>query len=112
MKKLNLNLVMIFILALMGFAFIFMIGRFVSSNKEKFNPGSDKNIVYSGVNKIVQSATGDETATLGTKIYDAVDKVYEWLPFLESDNERIDRLNKEVLESRKSNSTVRGVNGL
>lgn len=37
---------------------------------ETLNPASDKNVVNQGVNSAVQAVTGDENATLGTKIYD------------------------------------------
>ena len=50
-------------------AAIFEIGKTVVT--EKINPASDKNIVYGGVNTVVQAITDNESATLGTSIYDA-----------------------------------------
>jgi len=38
---------------------------------ETINPASDKNIVYGGVNAVVQAIPGNESATLGTAIYDS-----------------------------------------
>lgn len=38
---------------------------------EKFNPASDKNLAYSGVNSVGAAITGDEAWSLGGAIYDA-----------------------------------------
>lgn len=48
---------------------------------EKLNPASDKNIVYSGVNKALSAVTGNETDTLGTSLYGAFhnsDGSFKW----------------------------------
>lgn len=39
---------------------------------DNFNPASDQNYAYQGTNAIVQSLTGDSTATLGTWWYGVV----------------------------------------
>lgn len=69
--------------------------------KEKINPMSDKNVAYGAVNTIVQETTGDPNATLGTKLYEWVDGIKNFLPFLESEEERNQRLRAEFLEKRK-----------
>jgi len=40
---------------------------------EKLDPSSDKNYAYEFVNGGVELITGDDSATLGTKAYDAVE---------------------------------------
>jgi hypothetical protein len=34
------------------------------------NPASQENIIYGGVNNILETVTGDKNATLGGKLYD------------------------------------------
>ncbi|HEX5339823.1 MAG TPA: hypothetical protein VFX47_02970 [Gammaproteobacteria bacterium] len=40
--------------------------------KSAFDPTSDKNLAYTGVNNVVKSLSGNPTASLGTWIYDLV----------------------------------------
>lgn len=62
--------------------------RWVYTNRERFNPTSDKNFAYSGVNAVGSALTGDKDWSLGVAIYEAVDKVQDVLPFVDSDAER------------------------
>lgn len=39
-------------------------------NRERFNPTSEKNLAYTGVNSIGEALTGDKDFTLGGWIYD------------------------------------------
>lgn len=48
------------------------VAAWLSRNREKFNPTSDQNLAYQGVNSVVQAATGDGNATLGSWLYDLV----------------------------------------
>lgn len=79
---------------------------------ETINPASDKNIINRGVNTVIQNLTGEPEATLGTKIFDWVDAIKDFLPFAESEREKRERLAKEFLEKRKAslNSTQEKVN--
>ncbi|MGH1374601.1 MAG: hypothetical protein ACRBBW_21370 [Cellvibrionaceae bacterium] len=45
-------------------------GRKVESAKEKLNPNSPKNLVYSAVNSVGSTLTTDENFSLGSWIYD------------------------------------------
>lgn len=47
------------------------ISDFFENLKDRFNPTSDKNLAYSGVNAIGAAVTGDENFTLGGAIYEA-----------------------------------------
>jgi hypothetical protein len=55
--------------ALGGIAWAFF-GDDIKKALNKFNPASDQNIAYSGVNEAVQAITGDANTTLGGAIYD------------------------------------------
>lgn len=61
----------------------------VYSNREmlakKLSPLSQENVAYEGVNAAVQAVTGDKHATLGTKVFDAVDTVKGWFGYGEVD---------------------------
>ena len=61
---------------------------FFKDNAEKFDPTSDKNLAYTGVNKIVQAVTGEKDVTLGTKIYDVVDSIKGWFGFSDADKQK------------------------
>lgn len=78
---------------------------------EDLNPASDKNVLYRQFNDT--DAQGNVTASLGTKIYDAVDNVYHFLPFLESDKEKSDRLSAEArtrIEATRAAQNAKAVN--
>jgi hypothetical protein len=47
----------------------------INDMSESINPVSTNNVVYTGVNKLGQSITGDQNMTLGTAVYDIVDGV-------------------------------------
>lgn len=66
-------IIMLVIVAAMAFI-AYKIFSFFKENGEKFNPISDKNFAYQGVNKIVQAVTGEDDVTLGTKIFDWFNK--------------------------------------
>lgn len=90
------------LLAIFVFLFFFYRNDLKKVFQEKLNPASDKNLVYEGTNKIVQELTGDKDATLGTKIYEAVDYISGILPYFESDKEKQDRIREEALAAKKS----------
>lgn len=48
------------------------LGDAASAVGTAINPVSDQNLAYQGTNAVVRAVTGDQDATLGTKIY-------EWL---------------------------------
>lgn len=55
---------------------------------EKVNPASPNNLLYSGVSNLGAWATGDESYTLGSSIYDMVDSVRGWWGDSDADRQR------------------------
>lgn len=46
------------------------LGKAVTDSAQYVNPASDKNIIYSGVNSVGSSVTGDSSFSLGSWLYD------------------------------------------
>lgn len=89
------------LVAILLFLFFFYRNDLKKVFTEKLNPTSDKNIAYEAANVITREISGDPDATLGTKLFEVVDDIKGWIPFLESTKERDERLREEFLEKRK-----------
>ena len=68
MKQINLSGSAILALAALG-AVAFVIYE-IHKNAALFNPTSDKNLAYTGVNNVGSSITGDPNWSLGGWVYD------------------------------------------
>lgn len=75
--------------------------RWLYTNRQRFNPTSDQNLAYSGVNAVGSALSGDADWSLGVAVYEAVDAVKEWLPFVDSDAERAEEASAEFLRNRR-----------
>lgn len=87
---------------------IFLFLRYQKEVKDLFtkslNPASQDNVINKNLNKALFP---ENDASIGTKIYDIVDTIRDWLPFVESEKEKQKRIADEFLKKREAskNST-------